>query len=220
MRILVACEESQIVCSAFRERGHEAYSCDIVECSGGHPEWHINQDVLPLIGGDCKFTTCDGELHTISGKWDMIIAHPPCTYLTNAGACRMYPQKGQIDPNRFAKAMDAKKFFMTFFNAECKKICIENPIPLSVVQLPKKTQVIQPFEFGHPYTKKTYLWLKGLPNLFPTNIVKPVGPYVCGNSEIWKKQAAKGVVYGKEKSARHRSKTFEGIARAMAEQWG
>lgn len=220
MRILVACEESQIVCSAFRERGHEAYSCDIVECSGGHPEWHINQDVLPLIGGDCKFTTCDGELHIILGKWDMIIAHPPCTYLTNAGACRMYPQKGQIDSNRFAKAMDAKKFFMAFFNAECEKICIENPIPLSVVQLPKKTQVIQPFEFGHPYTKKTYLWLKGLPNLFPTNIVKPVGPYVCGNSEIWKKQAAEGVVYGKEKSARHRSKTFEGIARAMAEQWG
>lgn len=220
MRILVACEESQIVCSAFRERGHEAYSCDIIDCSGGHHEWHIKQDVLPLLGGDCKFTTCDGELHTISGKWDMIIAHPPCTYLTNAGACRMYPQKGQIDSNRFAKAMDAKKFFMAFFNAECKKICIENPIPLSVVQLPKKTQVIQPFEFGHPYTKKTYLWLKGLPNLFPTNIVKPVGPYVCGNSEIWKKQAAEGVVYGKEKSARHRSKTFEGIARAMAEQWG
>lgn len=220
MRVLIACEESQTVCKAFRKKGHEAYSCDIVECSGGHPEWHINQDVLPLIGGDCKFTTCDGELHTISGKWDMIIAHPPCTYLTNAGACRMYPQKGQIDSNRFAKAMDAKKFFMAFFNAECKKICIENPIPLSVVQLPKKTQVIQPFEFGHPYTKKTYLWLKGLPNLFPTNIVKPVGPYVCGNSEIWKKQAAEGVVYGKEKSARHRSKTFEGIARAMAEQWG
>ena len=109
---------------------------------------------------------------------------------------------------------------MAFLNAECEKICIENPIPLSVVELPKKTQVIQPYEFGHPYTKKTYLWLKGLPNLVPTNIVEPVGPYVCGNSEIWKKQAAKGVVYGKEKSAKHRSKTFEGIARAMAEQWG
>ena len=178
------------------------------------------QDVIPILNGNCDFETADGKKHNIDGKWDLIIAHPPCTYLTNAGACRMYPQKGKIDTNRFAKAMDAKKFFMAFLNAECEKICIENPIPLSVVELPKKTQVIQPYEFGHPYTKKTYLWLKSLPNLVPTNIVEPVGPYVCGNSEIWKKQAAKGVVYGKEKSAKHRSKTFEGIARAMAEQWG
>lgn len=220
MKVLVACEESQTVCKAFREKGHEAYSCDIMECSGGHNEWHIMQDVIPLLNGNCEFETVDGTKHKIEGKWDLIIAHPPCTYLTNAGACRMYPQKGKIDTNRFAKAMDAKKFFMAFLNAECEKICIENPIPLSVVELPKKTQVIQPYEFGHPYTKKTYLWLKGLPNLVPTNIVEPVGPYVCGNSEIWKKQAAKGVVYGKEKSAKHRSKTFEGIARAMAEQWG
>ena len=220
MKVLVACEESQTVCKAFRKRGHEAYSCDIVECSGGHPEWHIMHDVIPLLNGNCEFETADGEKHKIDGKWDLIIAHPPCTYLTNAGACRMYPQKGKIDTNRFAKAMDAKKFFMAFLNAECEKICIENPMPLSVIELPKKTQVIQPYEFGHPYTKKTYLWLKGLPNLVPTNIVEPVGPYVCGNSEIWKKQAAKGVVYGKEKSAKHRSKTFEGIARAMAEQWG
>ena len=220
MKVLVACEESQRVCMAFRERGHEAYSCDIQPCSGGHPEWHIMQDVVPLLNGRCSFKTMDGIEHSIDGKWDLIIAHPPCTYLTNAGACRMYPQKGKIDPNRFAKAMEAKKFFMAFLNADCEKICIENPIPLSIVELPKKTQVIQPYEFGHPYTKKTYLWLKGLPNLVPTNIVEPVGPYVCGNSEIWKKQAAKGVVYGKEKSAKHRSKTFEGIARAMAEQWG
>ena len=220
MKVLVACEESQRVCKAFREKGHEAYSCDIIECSGGHPEWHIQGDVLPLLNGNCEFDTKDGTHHIIDGKWDLIIAHPPCTYLTNAGACRMYPQKGKIDTNRFAKAMDAKKFFMDCLNAECEKICIENPVPLSVVELPKKTQVIQPYEFGHPYTKKTYLWLKGLPNLVPTNIVEPVGPYVCGNSEIWKKQAAKGVVYGKEKSAKHRSKTFEGIARAMAEQWG
>ena len=219
MKVLVACEESQRVCMAFRERGHEAYSCDIQPCSGGHPEWHIMQDVVPLLNGRCSFKTMDGIEHSIDGKWDLIIAHPPCTYLTNAGACRMYPQKGKIDPNRFAKAMEAKKFFMAFLNADCEKICIENPIPLSIVELPKKTQVIQPYEFGHPYTKKTYLWLKGLPNLVPTNIVEPVGPYVCGNSEIWKKQAAKGVVYGKEKSAKHRSKTFEGIAKAMASKW-
>ena len=225
MNVLVACEESQRVCTAFREKGHNAFSCDILPCSGGHPEWHIQGDVLPLLNGNCEFWTKDKDWrgvcwHFIQGKWDLIIAHPPCTYLTNAGACRMYPKKGQIDPNRFAKAMEAKKFFMDFLNADCEKICIENPIPLSVVELPEKTQVIQPYEFGHPYTKKTYLWLKGLPNLVPTNIVEPVGPYVCGNAEIWKKQAAKGIVYGKEKSAKHRSKTFEGIAQAMADQWG
>jgi hypothetical protein len=220
MNVLVACEESQRVCTAFREKGHNAFSCDILPCSGGHPEWHIMGDVLQVLNGSCLFGTQDDTIHKIDGRWDLIIAHPPCTYLTNAGACRMYPQKGKIDPNRFAKAMEAKKFFMSFLNADCEKICIENPIPLSVVELPEKTQVIQPYEFGHPYTKKTYLWLKGLPNLVPTNIVEPVGPYVCGNAEIWKKQAAKGIVYGKEKSAKHRSKTFYGIAQAMAEQWG
>lgn len=220
MKVLIACEESQAVCKAFRAKGHEAYSCDIIECSGGHPEWHIQQDVLPLLNGDCTFKTADETEHCISGKWDMIIAHPPCTYLSNAGACRMYPRKGQIDEARFEKAMQAKAFFMEFYNADCERICIENPIPLSVVELPKKTQAIQPYEYGHPYTKKTYLWLKGLPLLVPTKIVEPAGPYVCGNVEIWKKQAAKGIVYGKEKSAKFRSKTFEGIAAAMAEQWG
>lgn len=236
MNVLVACEESQRVCMAFREKGHNAFSCDLQPCSGGHPEWHIEGDALQLLNpkemyftdydksshrlfGVC-FQTMDGKNHMFAGKWDLIVAHPPCTYLTNAGACRMYPKKGQIDQNRFAKAMQAKEFFMAFLNADCDKICIENPVPLSVVELPPKTQIIQPYEFGHPYTKKTYLWLKGLPNLVPTNIVEPVGPYVCGNAEIWKKQAAKGIVYGKEKSAKHRSKTFEGIAKAMAEQWG
>lgn len=220
MRVLVACEESQRVCTAFRERGHEAYSCDLVRCSGGHPEWHIVQDVIPLLNGRCSFVTMDGESHAIDGPWDMIIAHPPCTYMSNAGACRMYPKKGQIDPIRYEKAMQAKEFFIKIYNAKCDRIAIENPVPLTVVGLPEKTQVVQPWQFGHPYTKKTYLWLKGLTNLEPTDIVKPVGPYVCGNAEIWKKQAAKGKVYGKEKSAKHRSKTFPGIAEAMAEQWG
>lgn len=219
MRILVACEESQAVTKELRRLGHEAYSCDIIDQSGGHPEWHIMQDVLPLLNGDCEFQTTDGTGHTVSGKWDMIIAFPPCTYMSNAGACRMYPRKGEIDPERFAKAMEAKAFFMSFYNADCERIAIENPVPLSVVELPEKTQAIQPYEYGHPFTKKTYLWLKGLPKLTPTDVVKPVGPYVCGNTEIWKKQAAKGVVYGKEKSAKHRSKTFPGIAEAMAEQW-
>lgn len=220
MKILVACEESQAVTKEFRRLGHEAYSCDILECSGGHSEWHIMQDVLPLIDGDCSFTTLDGTPHKIIGEWDMLIAHPPCTFLSNAGACRMFPKKGEIDPERYKKAMEAKGFFMRFYSAKCGRICIENPVPLTVVDLPKKSQVIQPYEFGHPFTKKTYLWLKGLPPLTPTDIVPPVGPYVCGNSEIWKKQAARGVVYGREKSAKHRSKTFPGIAKAMAEQWG
>lgn len=224
MKILVACEESQAVTIELRRLGHEAYSCDIIECSGGHPEWHTCGDVLPLLNksnegnGEHYFCTMDGTTHRVD-KWDMIIAFPPCTYMSNAGACRMFPKKGQIDPDRFAKAMEAKAFFMAFYNADCERISIENPVPLSVVELPEKTQVIQPYQFGHPYTKKTYLWLKGLPNLKPTNIVEPVGPYVCGNTEIWKKQAAKGIVYGKEKSAKHRSKTFPGIAKAMAEQW-
>ena len=219
MKILVACEESQAVCKAFRKLGYEAYSADIQDCSGGHPEWHVKQDVLPLIRGGCTFLTCDSVEHTVE-KWDLIIAHPPCTYITNAGACRMYPHKGQIDEARFAKAMEAKEFFLQFYNnTNCKHIAIENPVPMRIIGLPEKTQAIQPYEYGHPYTKKTYLWLKGLPTLSPTNVVKPLGPYVCGNSDIWKKQAAKGVVYGKEKSAKYRSKTFPGIADAMAEQW-
>lgn len=228
MKILVACEESQAVTTELRKLGHEAYSCDIIECSGGHPEWHIQGDVLevlnsfPLFNTDKKgiaFYTNDGEYHGFLGGWDMVIAFPPCTYMSNAGACRMFPRKGQLNEERFAKAMEAKEFFMAFYNADCERVAIENPVPLSVVGLPEKTQVIQPYEYGHPYTKKTYLWLKGLPKLTPTDVVQPVGPYVCGNSEIWKKQAAKGTVYGKEKSAKHRSKTFPGVAKAMAEQW-
>lgn len=222
MNVLVACEESQEVCKAFRALGHTAYSCDIQRCSGGHPEWHIYGDVLKVMNGFTLFGTQDDTIHddVLNCGWDLIIAHPPCTYMSNAGACRMYPKKGKIDPKRFEKAMEAKSFFMAFYNANCPRIAIENPVPMRVVGLPEKTQAIQPYQFGHPYTKKTYLWLKGLPPLEPTDIVEPVGTYICGNAEIWKKQAARGKVYGKEKSAKHRSKTFPGIARAMAEQWG
>ena len=206
MRVLVACEESQEVCKAFRALGHEAYSCDIQECSGGHPEWHIRGDVLPLL----------------KEKWDLIIAHPPCTYLSNAGACRLYPHKGQLDKDRYIKGLKGKEFFMAFwwYGYYGGKIVIENPVPSRVYELPKQTNVIQPWEHGEPFTKKTYLWEFGVPHLMPSKIVEPIGPYICGNSDIWKKQAAKGFVYGKEKSAKHRSKTFPGIAKAMAEQWG
>ena len=220
MKVLVACEESQRVCTEFRKLGHEAYSCDIEPCSGGHPEWHIQDDVLPLLNGNCDFKTVNGDIHHLIGKWDMIIGFPPCTYLSNAGACRLYPKKGQLNIERYQKGLKAKAFFLKILRADCEKIAIENPVPSKIYELPEKAQVIQPYEYGEPYTKKTYLWLKGLPLLQPTNIVKPLGPYVCGNSHMWQKQAANGTVYGKEKSAKHRSKTFKGIAKAMAEQWG
>ena len=170
MKVLVACEESQRVCNAFRKLGHEAYSCDIIECSGGHPEWHILGDALKVINGNCDFITQDEEKHTIIGKWDLLIAHPPCTYLTNASAVRMRV-KGEIVPERYAKAMEAKEFFMRFINADCDRICVENPVPLKIVDLPPYTQIIQPWQFGHPYSKRTCLWLKGLPKLEPTNII-------------------------------------------------
>ena len=163
MRVLVACEESQEVCKAFRERGHEAYSCDIQECSGGHPEWHIMSDVLPLLNGFCGFDTMDGKHHYLGRRWDLIIAHPPCTYLSNAGACRLYPKKGQLDMERYQKGLEAKEFFLRMLNADCERVCVENPVSSTVFQMPPHTQEIQPWQFGHSVTKKTRLWLRGLP---------------------------------------------------------
>lgn len=219
MKVLVCCEESQRVCSAFRDKGHEAYSCDIIEPSGGHPEWHIKGDVLPYINGNCSFTTMDGVTHTIEGKWDLLICHPPCTYMSVAGASRMYPTKGQIDNERLAKALEAKAFFMRFINADCDRIAVENPTPLKVVGLPQYTQAIQPYEYGHPYSKRTCLWLKGLPKLQPTEIVKEHVPFVNGGSKKadGSARSKQGLAY---QTAGERSKTFEGIAKAMADQWG
>lgn len=169
MQILCACEQTQAVCVEMRRLGHEAYSCDVEPCRGGHPEWHIQQDVTPLIDGRCAFETMDGASHRVDGAWDMILAFPPCTYMTNASAVRMRV-KGEIQPERYAKAMEAKEFFMRFYNADCEKICIENPTPMKIVGLPPYTQAIQPYQYGHPYSKRTCLWLKGLPQLKPTNI--------------------------------------------------
>ena len=194
MKVLVACEESQRVCAAFRERGHEAYSCDIEPCSGGHPEWHFQQDVTPLL----------------KEKWDLIIAHPPCTYLSNAGARHLYP-KGVLNEDRLKKGLAAKEFFMLFYNADCQKIAIENPTPSKIYDLPPYTQVIQPYQFGHPYSKRTCLWLKGLPQLVPTNIVE-----VSQSTKVAGNWFNKG---GKERQ-KNRAKTFPGIAKAMVEQWG
>ena len=220
MKILVACEESQAVTIELRKLGHEAYSCDIEPCSGGHPEWHIQSDVLRLINGWATFTTADGEYHStvIYCKWDMIIAFPPCTYLSNAGACRLYPKKSQLDMARYAKGLEAKAFFLKFLNADCPKIAVENPVSSTVFEMPKHTQEIQPYQFGHPVTKKTRLWLKGLPVLTPTDIVTPEAPYVpAGTSR--KDPTKYGRAFRTGKDAKQRSKTFPGIARAMAEQW-
>ena len=218
MKILVACEESQRVCTEFRKLGHEAYSCDIEPCSGGHTEWHIQDDVLPLLNGNCDFKTVNGDLHHLIGKWDLIIAHPPCTYMSKAGARFMYPSAGRINQDRFHKAMKAKEFFMMFYNADCENICIENPTPLKVVGLPKESQVIQPYMFGEPYSKRTLLWLKNLPKLKPTNFVKDFVPYLPSNTGGLSrgKGGSRGVVH----NAKDASKTFPGIAKAMAEQWG
>ena len=212
MKVLVACEESQRVCTEFRKLGHEAYSCDIEPCSGGHPEWHIQDDVLPLLNGNCDFQTVNGDTHHLIGKWDLIIAHPPCTYLSNAGARFLYP-KGVLNEDRLKLGLEAKVFFMKIYNADCEKIAIENPIPSKVYGLPKYTQTIQPYEFGHPYQKKTCLWLKGLKPLQPTDVLpkeKRQSTKIAGN---WFNKG------GKERQ-KNRAKTFPGIAKAMAEQWG
>lgn len=212
MKVLVACEESQRVCTAFRKKGHEAYSCDIIECSGGHPEWHIMQDVIPLLNGKCEFKTCDGQTHKIEGKWDMIIAHPPCTYLSNAGARFLYP-KGELNKERYKKGLKAAMFFNCFLKVQCDKVAIENPIPSKIYNLPKYSQTIQPYEYGHPFKKKTCLWLKGLPELIPTKILPE-------NERQTTKIAGNWFNKGGKDRQKNRSKTFLGIAKAMAEQWG
>lgn len=212
MKVLVACEESQAVCTAFRERGHEAYSCDIQECSGGHPEWHVCGDVLPLLNGNCTFADMTGGQHVISGKWDLIIAHPPCTYISNAGVRFLYPGgNGVLNEARLRKGIEATHFFLHFLYADCERIAVENPIPSTVYCLPKYDQIIQPWMFGHPVQKKTCLWLKGLPPLLPTSI--------CMNRQS-SKIPGNWFNHGGKERQKNRAKTFPGIARAMANQWG
>lgn len=217
MKVLVACEESQAVTKELRTLGHEAYSCDIIPCSGGREEWHIMQDVLPLLNGNCSFKTCDGLEHFIEGNWDMILAFPPCTYLTNAGARHLY-KGGVLNRERYEKGLEAKEFFMKFYSANCEKIAIENPTPSRIFELPEKTQVIQPYQFGHPFTKRTQLWLKGLQPLQPTEIVEPERTW-CPSGSYSKKHGEKHRGMFTTDRAKNRSKTFPGIAKAMAEQW-
>lgn len=224
MKVLVACEESQAVCKAFRERGHEAYSCDMQEPSGGHPEWHIQGNVLDIINGDCDFITMDEEKHRIYGKWDLLIAHPPCTYLSNLGASHLYfgtskVQRGNdifrlMNEQRIKNAILARDFFFEMLNAPCRHIAVENPMPSKIWCLPTQSQIIQPYYFGDPYKKKTYLWLKNLPKLRETAVVEPTGLWVDGGHSKSTKLLTHGF-----RDARKRSKTFPGIAKAMAEQY-
>ena len=209
MKILVACEESQAVTKELRKLGHEAYSCDIIPCSGGHPEWHILHDVLTLLNGCCEFCTMDGVNHSIFGKWDMIIAFPPCTKTTNAGARHLFAG-GNLNIPRYFEGLCGKALFEAIRHADCDKIAVENPTPSAVFEYPSPTQTIQPYEFGCPFSKKTLLWLKNLPNLTATNIVKPEAN--CHEAGTW---FMKG---GKERQ-KNRSKLCTGFARAMAEQW-
>jgi hypothetical protein len=193
MKVLVACEESQRVTIEFRNLGIEAYSCDIQDCSGGYPEWHINGDAIK---------------EAYNGKYDMMIAHPPCTYLSNVAAPHLYP-KGILNQERYKKGLEAKEFFMKLLNAPIKRICIENPVQSKIFNIPKYNQVIEPYYFGDPFKKKTCLWLKNLPHLKPTNIIK--------NPEST--TTAKWYNSGGKDRQKNRSKTFIGIARAIASQW-
>lgn len=192
--ILIACEESQAVVTEFRKRGHEAYSCDILPTSGGHPEWHLQRDVLPLL----------------QQEWKMIIAFPPCTDLAVSGARYFARKRANGSQQR------SINFFMAFANANCDYIAIENPIGIMSKIWRKPDQIIQPWQFGHPESKATCLWLKGLPKLMPTNILKKPA------SGRWENQTPSGQnkLGPSPERARLRSKTYLGIAKAMAEQWG
>ena len=198
MRVLVACEESQAVTIAFRNLGHEAFSCDIEPCSGGHPGWHLQQDVVPLL----------------KEKWDMIIAFPPCTDLAVSGAAWFAEKRKD---GRQQRSID---FFMMFANNPCKRIAIENPVGIMSTIWRKPDQIIQPYEYGHEESKKTCLWLKGLPKLISTEIVKEGERTVFASGKSMPKWYADAWRLPPKERAKVRSKTFPGIAKAMADQWG
>lgn len=225
MRVLVACEESQATTIELRRLGHEAYSCDIEPCSGDYPEWHIQGDVKNVLSiTDCgygekegiNFKTCNGDYHVIGEQWDMIIAHPPCTFLTNTGVCWLVGKKAK--PGRWELLDDGAKFFKMFLDHPCKKIAIENPImhkyAVERIGGKRQDQLVQPYMFGHTERKATCFWLKGLPKLTEVNNVK---------EEMLKlpkkEQQRLHFLPPSHDRAKLRSKTYPGIAKAMAEQW-
>lgn len=217
MKILVACEESQALTIELRKLGHEAYSCDIIDQSGGHPEWHIIGNVLPLLNGRCTFSTSDGTQHVITDRWDMIVAFPPCTKTSNAGARHLW-KGGKLNIQRYYEGLCGKALFLAIWAADCDKVIIENPTPSKVFDYPPPTQVVQPYEHGHPFTKKTLLWERGVPPLVPTNIVEPERTW-CPSGSYSGKHGEKHRGMFTTDRAKNRSKTFPGIAKAMAEQW-
>lgn len=228
MNVLIACECSQTVCKEFRALGHNAYSCDIEECYGGHPEWHIQKDVLKILEyRSVSFFTQDGECHTVD-KWDLIIAHPPCTYLSNAATRSHSTKRNSIEQinERTAKRIQAQEFFMKFANVNCERVAIENPVGVMNTVYRKPDQIIEPYQFAESeddkenyVTKRTCLWLKGLKPLQGNSLDKPnnaelFGKHTNGKARCWNEmqwQKSRSIV---------RSKTFQGIAKAMAEQWG
>ena len=218
MRILIACEESQAVTSEMRKLGHEAYSCDIIECSGGHPEWHIMQDVLPLLNGKCEFTTMDGITHFIDGKWDMIIAHPPCTRLCTTSQRWLYYGDKEYRQKKISEQQKAIVFFMMFALADCERIAIENPVGIMSSAYRKPDCIYNPYDFeGETECKKTALWLKNLPPLRPTQVL----PKDQRTQGIFRSHFdGKIIGWNDPECAKMRSKTPQGVARAMAEQWG
>lgn len=233
MNVFVPFEESQRVCKAFRDAGHNAFSCDIVDPSGGHPEWHIKHDAIPLLNGKCQFKTMDGTVHTIDGKWDMIIAFPPCTHLAVSGA--RYFEKKRAD----GRQREGIEMFCKVLNADCDKICVENPINIisgggyvttwfpdlaEKYNLPvKPTQIIHPWMFGHNASKKTCLWLKGLKPLEPTKIIEPDenGRYANQTADGQNKTIVDGkwISFSDPRTAIERSKTYTGVADAMRKFW-
>ena len=227
MKVLIACESSQTVCKEFRALGHKAYSCDILKCYGGHPEWHILCDCTKIIDGNIEFNTQDGAYHTVD-KWDLIIAHPPCTYLSNAATSKHSLKSTTLEEinERTAKRIQAQEFFMQFTKANCDKIAIENPVGVMSTVYRRPDQVIEPYQFAESVndaenyvTKRTCLWLKGLKPLKTNDLPRPdnariYGRWSNGKAGCWHE------VQGQKNKSTVRSKTFRGIAKAMAEQWG
>lgn len=227
MKVLIACECSQTVCKEFRALGHEAYSCDIESCYGGHPEWHIKGDCLEILRGGQMFKTEDGKEHTID-KWDLIIAHPPCTYLSNAATSKHSLKSSTLEEinERTAKRIQAQEFFMKFANSNCEKIAIENPVGVMSTVYRKPDQIIEPYQFAESVddkenyvTKRTCLWLKGLKPLQGNSLDKPNNAELFGKHPNGKARCWNEMQWQKSRSI-VRSKTFQGIAKAMAEQWG
>ena len=230
MKVLVACEESQRVCKAFREKGHEAYSCDIIECSGGHPEWHIQGDVLKILnpvkskegyGQDyIQFQTMDGKNHIILGKWDLIIAHPPCTRLCTTSQRWLYFGDKEYRAKKISEQQKAIVFFMTIALADCERIVIENPQGIMSTAYRKPDCIYNPYDFeGETECKKTCLWCKGVEPLKPTR--KEPLPKEQRTQGIFKSHFdGKVYAWGSKERARLRSQTPIGVAKAMAEQWG